>query len=296
MKLFHNVVFRWFLFGVIALFCISVLQFVRHHHRSDSVAVDHSALTIAQMHSRLQLRRNMSLVLWSSDFHISPVADVKNMLSELGVKVIDKSLSGHCHLSHTCAKDLRVLNRDNGINLSPCANQLRKKFYEEYRLDPELQQADAFLCQHATGLCEVFMAFGKPLIVIASTRYEIGRHSKAAWHRWNQNLELIATKAYNVIAANNLYDLEYLRYFTGISEEKTLLLPNYCDYVHASYNPSRSEILLAPARGVHPELLQELNDALKQYNSVKEHQVVGEHNLGLLKVIPVSELFYTKFS
>jgi hypothetical protein len=32
-------------------------------------------------------------------------------------KVIDKSLSGHCHLSNTCERDLRVMNKQNGINL-----------------------------------------------------------------------------------------------------------------------------------------------------------------------------------
>jgi hypothetical protein len=58
------------------------------------------------------------LTLWSSDFHISPIADIKHLLqpvfevqldsSELkvkvGVSVIDKSLSGHCHLTNTCQR------------------------------------------------------------------------------------------------------------------------------------------------------------------------------------------------
>ena len=35
------------------------------------------------------------IVLWSSDFHISPIADIKDAMKEFGVKVIDKSLSGH---------------------------------------------------------------------------------------------------------------------------------------------------------------------------------------------------------
>lgn len=36
------------------------------------------------------------LLLWSSDFHISPIADIKDLLMN-DVLVIDKSLSGHCH-------------------------------------------------------------------------------------------------------------------------------------------------------------------------------------------------------
>ena len=114
------------------------------------------------------------LTLWSSDFHISPIADVKHNLKELGVSVIDKSLSGHCHLTNTCERDLRVIDKNNGINLSPCANALRNKFYNSYRTDPVMKTVDAFLCTHAASMCELFMPFQKPMVVIASTRYVYG--------------------------------------------------------------------------------------------------------------------------
>lgn len=55
-----------------------------------------------------------NLVGWSSDFHISTVKDIKDILSKFKVKIIDKSLSGHCHLTNTCENDLRVINRQNG--------------------------------------------------------------------------------------------------------------------------------------------------------------------------------------
>jgi hypothetical protein len=45
---------------------------------------------------------------WSSDFHISPIADLKDLLGPMGMTIIDKSLSGHCHLKGTCATDLKV--------------------------------------------------------------------------------------------------------------------------------------------------------------------------------------------
>jgi hypothetical protein len=42
------------------------------------------------------------------DFHISPTADLKDLFGSMGMTVIDKSLSGHCRLKGTCAKDLKV--------------------------------------------------------------------------------------------------------------------------------------------------------------------------------------------
>ena len=111
-----------------------------------------------------------ALTLWSSDFHISPIADIKDILKDYGVKIIDKSLSGHCHLTDTCERDLRVITKLNGIHLRPCANALRTEFYNSYRNDPLMKSVDAFICTHAASMCELFMPFQKPMIVIASTR------------------------------------------------------------------------------------------------------------------------------
>ena len=69
-----------------------------------------------------------------------------------------------------------------------------------------LRSVDAFVCTHASSLCELFMPFRRPLIVIASTRYEIGRHDIASWERWNGNLVRIASSPFNTVAANNRYD------------------------------------------------------------------------------------------
>ncbi len=116
------------------------------------------------------------VLVWSSDFHISPVADIKYLLSQFGVKFIDKSLSGHCHLSNTCETDLRVVTKNNGIRLGYCPNQLIKEFYDANYHDAEFQSVDIILCTHAISMCELFMPFGKPLVAIASTRWDAVMH------------------------------------------------------------------------------------------------------------------------
>lgn len=200
------------------------------------------------------------LVIWTSDFHISTVYDIKHLLqvqfpqllSAAGVqiKMIDKSLSGHCHLTNTCQTDLHILTRENGIDLSPCPNRLRARFYEYYKNDPEFQSVDAFLCTHASSMCELYLPFGKPIIVVASTRFEIGRHDPVRWQNWITNLRKIASREENTVAANNEYDREYIKYFTGLPSEKVLLLRSLCNYPNVTYRPLRSEILIGPSRGI----------------------------------------------
>jgi len=187
------------------------------------------------------------LVIWSNDYHISPINDLKHILRPLGVTFIDKSLSGHCHITGTCEgkKSLKVINRDNAMYLTP---SLIPQFYEAYKNDAEMQSVDAFVCFHPASMCELFMQFNKSLIVIASTRYELGRFGVDRWKTWNNHLVHIAATSTNVVAANNLYDVEYIKYFTGIQPQ---LLPSFCGYIPDKYAPSRPGFLLAPVHHIH---------------------------------------------
>ena len=239
------------------------------------------------------------LVFWSSDYHITPPGDVAEILKEFGSRMIDKSLSGHCHLRGTCATDLRVINRGNAGAGGPCPNTLRRELYVEwkcgkspqgasssyspalplkyvnmyplflppsltpsllhllyrpslspaaalcprynaYKNDPQMRSVDAFLCSYAFAMCELFMSFGRPIVMLSAVRYEVWREpsyrshndgsgSRAGrWRELNVNIERIASKPYNTIAANNVYDQEYIKYFTPV---KAKLLPSLCGEV-----------------------------------------------------------------
>ena len=206
---------------------------------------------------------NDSYTFWSSDFHIAPIADVKDLFTSWprtkNYRIIDECVSGHCELKETCATNLRVLNRANGKELGACPNELKREFFREYAHDERMDSVDAFLCHHATGLCEVFMAFGRPLIAVVSTRYEIGRTEYWAWRRLNANLVAIASDPRNTIAANNWYDAEYLKHFTGLKEVR--MIPNLCGYIEDKYSPSKPEILIGPGRMSLPGKV--LRDQLK---------------------------------
>jgi hypothetical protein len=148
---------------------VSLLLLISFHVQ-ESRAIT-SSTVVSQNKPAKAMYFGYSLVMWSSDFHISPVWDTKWIISKFeAVKMIDKSLSGHCHLTNTCEKNLKVINKQNGIKLNPCPNTIRRQFYDFYQNDPEMKSVDAFLCTHASSLCELFMPFNKSIIFIASTR------------------------------------------------------------------------------------------------------------------------------
>jgi hypothetical protein len=123
-------------------------------------------------------------------FRISPIHDLKYLLTPFGVRFIDKSLSGSCSVTNTCAKDLRILSTMNGINPNKA---IRKQFYQYYKDDLTMNRVDAFVCFHPAAMCELFMPFNRTIIVIASTRYELGRWLADEWNEWNRNLRIIAS-------------------------------------------------------------------------------------------------------
>lgn len=115
-------------------------------------------------------------------------------VSHATVQVTDKSLSAHCADDGTCAKDLKVLNSNNAMMLgtteSPQGDgehgldSLRRKFFEAYKGDDEMDRVDFFICIHPTSLCELYMPFGRGMIVYATTRFDLGRlHSLQALER-----------------------------------------------------------------------------------------------------------------
>jgi len=176
-----------------------------------------------------------SPTIWSNGFHIAPIANMKRLLPD--ARFIDKSLSGHCHLTKTCATDLKVLTRANGFSPN---ESTKRQFVEAYRDDPEFAAVDIVMCFHPSAMCELFMPLRKRLFVVATTRYETGRHSKAEWLAWNANLKRIAADPKNVVAANNLYDAKYIEYFTGI---EPVLWPSVTT-MEARYNATSTDILV----------------------------------------------------
>jgi hypothetical protein len=72
-----------------------------------------------------------------------------------------------------------------------------------------------------------------------------------------------------------------MNYFTNLGS-RIELLPSYCGYISARYNPVRPEVLLAPARGIHPKFSTALYQSLTRYlqaNSSSRLRIAGIREL-----------------
>ncbi len=182
----------------------------------------------------------------SIDFHISPIADLKDVFSKFfkdSAVVHDFSLSGACGQKGTCSQGRIQIKED--LSTLYLTQQAKEDFYNAYRSENSLiRKMDAMICSHPSGMCELIMPFDRSVILWVTTRFEQGREGNADKMRGLiGNFRALAERPDTSILANNLYDVHYFNYFTGLSP---IYIPSFCDYTGAKYswNKGGSNIIL----------------------------------------------------
>ena len=213
-------------------------------------------------------------VFWSQDYHVTPINDIMSLLSPIGIRVIDNSLSYSCKSVGTCAANLKIINKQNGMRLTP---ELIDQFYNYYKNDLEMKTVSTFVCTLPVAMCEAYVAFNRSMLIIATIRYEQARPEPTKWHALNEMLLNVSKHSKSLVAANNLYDAKYIEYFTGI---KPVVIPNYCAYLLDRYNPTRKYFLLTPIHST------ELNDKFfTEFDSIVMRKQID------LGVFPLREMY-----
>ena len=189
----------------------------------------------------------------SMDAHIGPISDTKYVLEELGIRVLDRSLSGHCRFRNTCHNSsiphpLSILGYSKNGYI-----EYGRKLYEAHKNDVQIQKVDAVLCFFPPSGCEVWKAFNKSLFVDAAFRF-VGVDRDITKER-AEDLKLsivnLTRSKRNFLASTNMYDAEYLRHFTNLNVFPLLSTGQYLAkyFTPFKYAPkTKSNIVIAPQR------------------------------------------------
>ena len=193
--------------------------------------------------------------LWTVDFRAAPVACTLPILVEQGAAVHFEVDHEHCVYTGTCKRRLKVLGWDDGrgVGLEPHPASLTQRFVEHYARDAEFARVDGVICAYPAANCELFMPLNKSLVVYVTTRLELGRFDGSLWwrskhadgaaapRRWRDWVKLVielARHPQHTVAANSRYDVEYIKYHTGVD---ALYLPSWCGDSDGSYGDPRNE-------------------------------------------------------
>jgi hypothetical protein len=187
------------------------------------------------------------------DLHISVIADIENIFNQLGHTVDINYLSNHSWVFDKSPNNSFCINQSNwqGINQELC-----DRFYEENK--DKLDHYDGFIVTHIPALSLLYEKFNKPIIFVASTRYEYPfTGDEMRWKWFNQFID----SNQNIIpVANNLYDKWYCEYFLNKEFEH---IPSLCEYTNSKYTGSNNKNLLS-----------------SKFININSEQIVHKNNIG----------------
>ncbi len=184
------------------------------------------------------------------DLHVSVIADLRWILGRLGHEVTDWSLSNHTWVFGRRPHRVEVVTRSTWREID---QEMCDRFYHRYR--QELAGYDGFLVTHTPCFAQLFERWGKPIVVVASTRYEHPLTSDPArWESFNRFLLRMAESGRLTCLANNHYDAAYAEHFTGLPWR---VIPSLCSYTGMTYTGRRPRFL-CEARSDHLPLPEQV--------------------------------------
>ena len=170
------------------------------------------------------------------DLHVSVIADLKNIFSNLGHTVVDRSLSGHTWVFNRSRDTVKVLNQDNWKHID---QGFCNRFYDEYK--NELKDYDGFICTYPPSFSLLYEKFNKPIILQVPIRLEVPFENRPT--ELKCFIDFLRNGIDNgqiIPVCNNLYDKKYCEMYT---DREWILIPNICDYTGIEYKGGKDYIL-----------------------------------------------------
>lgn len=181
--------------------------------------------------------RSKTPKLFNLDLHISVMRDIQQELNLKNLECLQWSISGSNRFSRSIYKisdPVDVVNSQSWNNLDEDLISLFEDRYKKF-----LSKFDGFIVTHTPALSQLYRSFGKPILVINSTRYEAPYTNNI--NNWN-NLDNYLIKEVGekkiLLASNNLGDSDYLKYRTNISSQ---VVPSFCEYTNVTWIPGGTQ-------------------------------------------------------
>jgi len=172
------------------------------------------------------------------DLHISIIADMKKIFSDLGHEVYDKSLSEHTWVFNRKKDSVPMLDNGRWMHLSP--QQFSDEFYNSYKnmFDDKI---DAFIVTYPPVFSLLYKHFNRPIIINNPIRYEWPfSFRKDDWEQFNVFLREGVDNKKIFLVANNLHDKKYMEDFI---EREVEHIPSICDYYGDYYEPNDNHFI-----------------------------------------------------
>lgn len=180
---------------------------------------------------------------FNTDLHISVVADLQNVFGNLGHVIDDWCMSGHHWVLGKKRRASAVINWNNWQQLD---GPMCDAFYEAHCV--ELGGYDGFVVTHCPAFALLYERWQKPVIVVVSTRCDLGFQRGGEQYGWIQSsLRRMYDAGQVILVSNNRYDAWHCSEFLGLPNPLSVV-ESLCEYTEMCWSPARSEFLLDKGR------------------------------------------------
>lgn len=171
------------------------------------------------------------------DQHISIIADMHKIFTDMGHQVDDWSISNHTWVLGKQKMHIPLLEGDGWKKI--ITHELWNPFYDTYK--NVLKDYDCFISCYSPYFAMLYKRFNKPVIINTPIRYE--HPLSFCPEQWNVFNDFIRDGYDNgklILVANNLYDKFYCEAFT---QRPWTLIPSLCEYIGGTYQPQKNSFI-----------------------------------------------------
>lgn len=175
--------------------------------------------------------------IFNLDLHTSLIQDLKIGLNDFDVKLVSWSVSGNNRNFRKFYKIPDPVQGISGISWLTLGPENFSFFQKRY--DRFLRTFDAYIVCFPPSFAQIFTSYEKPILVYCGTRYEAPfTKTPSAWDELNKTIVSGSKSNLITVVANNLGDLDYLKYFTGVTPR---YLPSLCDYTSVQWQVEKNK-------------------------------------------------------
>lgn len=196
------------------------------------------------------------------DLHISVIADIKRIFSDLGHEVTDLCLSGHHWAMNRIQDHVAELSNEKWTQL--VWEWKFDTFFEAHK--KSLESFDGFICTYPPIFAMLYEKFNKPIIIDIPIRYDYAVHGDVERIiKWNSWLSAGVQSGQVKLIANNKYDVEYCRIMSGLIPKH---IPSLCEYFPKRPENSGSRFMLYEKGNTLSNVIPEIVD---HANALRSH-------------------------
>lgn len=218
--------------------------------------------------------------IFNLDLHTSLIADLKSGFDLYDVTFVSWCVSGNNRNFRKFRKVPDPVTHIYGRNWLDIRLQDLEKFRRRHQR--YLETFDLFIVCFPPAFVEIFLDFGKPILVLVGTRYEAPyTNDPESWGRLNLKLQAGVESGQVKLVANNIADVDYIKHFTGLQSK---YLPSLCEYTKMLWNPqtgskvilSKSGLLVSQIEGATFNEWRDIKGVLGKNYSWREMSKVTE--------------------